>query len=60
MAAKGLGKLTRYDSCRSRKKLLAALIVIRARLADATLAKKLAGYADYATKVRYRPIPGVW
>jgi protein-S-isoprenylcysteine O-methyltransferase Ste14 len=40
--------------------LLAALIVIRTDLEDATLAKELAGYADYATKVRYRLIPGVW
>ena len=35
-------------------------LVIRTALEDRTLQKKLPGYADYATRVRSRLIPGVW
>jgi protein-S-isoprenylcysteine O-methyltransferase Ste14 len=36
--------------------LLAARIVLEERL----LRERLPGYADYAARVRYRLIPGVW
>ena len=36
------------------------LFVIRTSLEDATLRRELAGYEDYATRVRYRLLPGVW
>ena len=35
-------------------------LVIRTVLEDRTLQKKLPGYADYAARVRWRLIPGVW
>jgi len=35
-------------------------LVIRTVLEDRTLQKKLTGYADYALRVRWRLIPGVW
>lgn len=35
-------------------------IVIRTALEDRTLLQKLQGYREYADKVRYRLIPGVW
>ena len=35
-------------------------IVIRTLLEDRTLQSELAGYREYAKKVRYRFIPGVW
>ena len=35
-------------------------LVIRTALEDITLRKKLPGYAEYATRVRSRLIPGVW
>jgi len=34
--------------------------VIRAYLEDVTLQKELPGYTDYASRVRYRLIPGIW
>jgi len=41
--------------------LLAVLgIVIRTALEDRTLHAELPGYAEYATRVRFRMIPGVW
>jgi protein-S-isoprenylcysteine O-methyltransferase Ste14 len=40
--------------------LLAVLFVVRAALEDATLRRELVGYADYAERVRYRLVPGVW
>jgi protein-S-isoprenylcysteine O-methyltransferase Ste14 len=40
--------------------LLIALIAIRAVLEERTLAAELPGYADYATRVRYRLVPLVW
>lgn len=35
-------------------------LVIRTVLEDRTLQAELAGYAEYATRVRFRLIPGVW
>lgn len=41
--------------------LIAVLaIVIRTVLEDRTLQAELAGYAEYATRIRFRLIPGVW
>jgi len=40
--------------------LLIIILVIRTYLEDKTLQKELPGYADYAKKVRYRLVPGVW
>jgi protein-S-isoprenylcysteine O-methyltransferase Ste14 len=37
-----------------------ALYVLRTALEDATLRAELAGYQDYADRVRYRLVPGVW
>jgi len=39
---------------------IAAVIVIRTALEDTMLKKDLAGYCDYAAKVRYRIIPFIW
>ena len=39
---------------------LMIVLVIRTALEDRVLQDELAGYADYAKKVRYRLIPGVW
>jgi protein-S-isoprenylcysteine O-methyltransferase Ste14 len=36
------------------------LLVIRTALEDRTLQAELPGYADYANRVRFRLIPGVW
>jgi len=36
------------------------LLVIRTALEDRTLHAELPGYAEYATRVRFRLIPGVW
>jgi protein-S-isoprenylcysteine O-methyltransferase Ste14 len=35
-------------------------VVIRTHLEDKTLQEELAGYRDYAQRVRYRLLPGVW
>ncbi len=40
--------------------ITALLLVIRTALEDRTLQEELPGYAEYATKVRFRLIPGVW
>jgi protein-S-isoprenylcysteine O-methyltransferase Ste14 len=40
--------------------LIAMLMVIRAALEDRTLRAELLGYAEYAQRVRYRLLPGVW
>ena len=40
--------------------LLCIGIVIRTVLEDKTLLAELPGYKDYAEKVRFRLIPGVW
>lgn len=36
------------------------LLILRTYLEDHTLQSELAGYADYAARVRYRLLPGVW
>ena len=36
------------------------LLVVRTALEDRTLQAELPGYAEYATRVRFRLIPGVW
>jgi len=38
----------------------AALLVLRTALEDRLLTERLAGYADYARRVRARLVPGVW
>ncbi len=38
----------------------AVVIIIRTVLEDSMLQRELAGYADYASRVRYRLIPGLW
>jgi protein-S-isoprenylcysteine O-methyltransferase Ste14 len=40
--------------------LIVALFVIRTALEDRTLQAELPGYAEYARRVRYRLLPGVW
>ncbi len=40
--------------------VLTALLIIRTRLEDRYLKENLPGYAEYARRVRYRLIPGVW
>ncbi|MCG8695322.1 MAG: isoprenylcysteine carboxylmethyltransferase family protein [Minwuiales bacterium] len=40
--------------------LASGLLVLRTALEDATLKRELAGYEDYAARVRYRLLPGVW
>jgi protein-S-isoprenylcysteine O-methyltransferase Ste14 len=35
-------------------------MVIRTALEDRTLLAELPGYAEYAQRVRYRLLPGVW
>ncbi len=40
--------------------LMIAAMVIRTALEDATLKRELPGYAEYASLVRYRLLPGVW
>jgi protein-S-isoprenylcysteine O-methyltransferase Ste14 len=35
-------------------------LIRRTRLEDRMLQKDLAGYSDYAQKVRYRLVPGLW
>ena len=39
---------------------LCALLVLRTRLEERTLRAELPGYQEYAARVRYRWIPGVW
>jgi protein-S-isoprenylcysteine O-methyltransferase Ste14 len=39
---------------------LAAVLCARAVLEERTLAQELPGYRDYAARVRYRLVPGVW
>jgi protein-S-isoprenylcysteine O-methyltransferase Ste14 len=36
------------------------VLAIRTRLEDATLQRELPGYAEFAARVRYKWIPGVW
>ncbi len=40
--------------------VIGIIIVIRTSLEDTMLQRGLQGYADYAQKVRYRLIPGLW
>jgi protein-S-isoprenylcysteine O-methyltransferase Ste14 len=40
--------------------LIVISIIIRTALEDKTLQEKLPGYREYAEKVRYRLIPGIW
>ena len=37
-----------------------AVIVVRTALEDRMLQNELAGYAEYASRVRYRLVPGIW
>ncbi len=39
---------------------LTVVLVVRTRLEDQTLQAELPGYSDYAQRVRYRLLPGVW
>jgi protein-S-isoprenylcysteine O-methyltransferase Ste14 len=36
------------------------VVILRTEFEDRTLNKELAGYSDYAVKVRYRLVPGLW
>lgn len=38
----------------------AGLFVVRTAMEDQTLREELPGYADFATRTRYRLLPGVW
>jgi len=40
--------------------LCAILLILRTALEDRTLQAELIGYADYARRVRYRLLPGIW
>ena len=40
--------------------VIVVLVVIRTALEDRTLQRELDGYADYARRVRWRLLPGVW
>ncbi len=40
--------------------LVIGLYVLRTSLEDGFLQEELAGYRDYATRVRYRLLPGIW
>ncbi|HPN14403.1 MAG TPA: isoprenylcysteine carboxylmethyltransferase family protein, partial [Spirochaetota bacterium] len=37
-----------------------ALFIVRTALEDRTLRAELPGYAEYAKKVGYRLLPGIW
>jgi protein-S-isoprenylcysteine O-methyltransferase Ste14 len=36
------------------------LYVVRTRLEDRMLHEELPGYREYASRVRYRLVPGIW
>jgi protein-S-isoprenylcysteine O-methyltransferase Ste14 len=40
--------------------LTSILVIIRTALEDRTLQEELDGYREYAQRVRYRLLPGVW
>jgi protein-S-isoprenylcysteine O-methyltransferase Ste14 len=40
--------------------ILWVVLVVRTRLEDRFLQDNLPGYKDYASRVRYRLLPGVW
>jgi protein-S-isoprenylcysteine O-methyltransferase Ste14 len=39
---------------------LMALLIVRTVLDDRMLRRELRGYAEYAGRVRYRLLPGIW
>jgi protein-S-isoprenylcysteine O-methyltransferase Ste14 len=39
---------------------ITVFLVVRTNLEDNTLQEKLDGYREYAGRVRYRLLPGVW
>jgi protein-S-isoprenylcysteine O-methyltransferase Ste14 len=40
--------------------LVSVILVVRTVFEDRTLQEELEGYKEYAKRVRYRLIPGVW
>lgn len=52
----GLGSLYAFIP----SSFLAILIIIWTHLEDKTLQNELEGYKEYAEKVRYRLLPGIW
>jgi protein-S-isoprenylcysteine O-methyltransferase Ste14 len=40
--------------------LVAGLLMVRTALEDRTLQDELPGYREYARRVRYRLVPGIW
>ncbi len=40
--------------------VIIGIIVIRTALEDSVLRKELTGYREYAQKVRWRLLPGIW
>jgi len=40
--------------------LIAATFTVRTALEDQVLQQELAGYGEYAQRVRYRLLPGMW
>ena len=40
--------------------LFALLFAVRAGIEERALVAGLPGYADYAARVRYRLVPGIW
>jgi protein-S-isoprenylcysteine O-methyltransferase Ste14 len=40
--------------------LIAVTLTVRTALEDKTLHEDLPGYVEYAQRVRYRLLPGVW
>jgi protein-S-isoprenylcysteine O-methyltransferase Ste14 len=40
--------------------IMGALLVLRTSLEDKTLLAELPGYSEYAQRVRFRLVPGVW
>jgi protein-S-isoprenylcysteine O-methyltransferase Ste14 len=39
---------------------VALLLIVRTWLEDAALRRELSGYTEYANRVRYRLVPGIW
>ena len=40
--------------------MLTVVLIVRTALEDKTLHAELPGYKEYAERVRYRLLPGVW
>jgi len=40
--------------------LIVVIFILRTALEDQTLCEELPGYAEYARRMRYRLLPGVW